>query len=117
MKPAPGLPREPISSRSDTRIRLTGGIQTLPPPPLFVIPALRLGKWSVSSNPRNKPPKGSLSQLIYTYLSISIYNMYIFTIQCPLIIGPAGGSAGQPLLALGGKALNQPKPHPSDRIE
>ena len=80
----------------------------------------------MSSVPRNKPPKGSMSQfvvffcsdwLIYTYLSISIYNMYIFTIQCLLIIGPAGGSAEQPLLALDGKALNQPKPHPSDRIE
>ena len=68
----------------------------------------------VSSVPRNKPPKGSMSQfgffdwLIYTYLSINIYNMYIFTNQCPLIIGPAGGSAEQPLLALDGKALNQP---------
>ena len=40
--------------------------------------------------------------------------MYIFT-QCPLIIGPAGGSAEQPLLALNERALNQPKPHPSDR--
>ena len=39
--------------------------------------------------------------------------MYIFTIQYPLIIGPSGGSAEQPLLALGGKALNQPK----NRIE
>ena len=82
----------------------------------------------MSSDPRNKPPKGSMSQffgffffffdwLIYTYLSISIYNMYIFTIKCPLIIGPAGGSAGQPLLALDGKALSQPKPHPSDSID
>ena len=56
-----------------------------------------------------------LDWLIYIYLSISIYNMYIFTNQCPIIIGPAGGSAEQPLLALDGKALNQPKPHPSDR--
>ena len=79
----------------------------------------------MSSVPINKPPKGSMSQyfwgfffdwLIYTYLSISIYNMYIFTNQCPLIIGPAGGSAEQPLLTLDGKALNQPKLHLSDRI-
>ena len=36
--------------------------------------------------------------------------------ECLLPIGLGGGSAGQPRPALDGKALSQPKPHPSDRI-
>ena len=40
--------------------------------------------------------------------------MYIFTNL--LIFGVGGAPVGQPLLVPNGKALSQPKPHPSNRI-
>ena len=76
----------------------------------------------MSSVPRNnKPPKGSMSQLFFfflndLYLSKYIHYVHIILQECLLPIGLGGGSAGQPRPALDGKALSQPKPHPSDRI-
>ena len=78
----------------------------------------------MSSNPRINLPKEACHSLfffcfffvIYTYLSMSIYNMYIFRNIYLLIIGLVSGSAEQPQPALNGKALSQPRPHPSDRI-
>ena len=49
------------------------------------------------------------------YLSVSKNSMYISTHL--LITGPVGGSAEQPLLAPNGRALSQPTPHPSNRID
>ena len=77
----------------------------------------------MSSNPRINLPKEACHSfffffffVIYTYLSMSIYNMYIFRNIYLLIIGLVSGSAEQPQPALNGKALSQPRPHPSDRI-
>ena len=43
--------------------------------------------------------------------------MYIFTyIQYLLTFGPGGAPVGQPLQVPGGKALSQPRQHPSNRI-
>ena len=80
----------------------------------------------MSSVPRNKPPKGSMSQFFFVFF-LFFYDLYLSKYQyihyvhiykeCLLIIGPVGGSAEQPLLALNGKALSQPRPHPSNRTE
>ena len=44
-------------------------------------------------------------------------SVQLFTyVQISPMFWVAGGSTEQPLQALGGRALNQPKPHPSDRI-
>ena len=51
------------------------------------------------------------------YLSKYQYIHYVHIYrECLLIIGPVGGSAEQPQQDLNGKALSQPRPHPSDRI-
>ena len=78
----------------------------------------------MSSVPRNKPPKGSMSQFFGGFLLDDLYlskYQYIHYVhiykECLLIIGPVGGPAEQPLLALNGKALSQPRPHPSNRTE
>ena len=53
---------------------------------------------------------------ICTY--VHIYNMYIFTyIQYLLTPGSGGAPVGQPLQVPGGKALSQPRQHPSNKIE
>ena len=51
----------------------------------------------------------------YSYILYKqgIYNMYICT---HLIYGFDGGPAGQPPLGPNERALNQPKPYPSNRI-
>ena len=56
-------------------------------------------------------------QHIYIMYISNIYNMYIFTyIQYLLTSEPGGAPAGQPLQVPGGKALSQPRQHPSNRI-
>ena len=53
----------------------------------------------------------------FVFFLFFFYNMYIFTyIQHPLISGPGGAPAGQPLQVPGGKAPSQPRQHPSNRI-
>ena len=77
----------------------------------------------MSSIPRNKPPKGSMSQfflfcffLIDLYLSKYEYTLCTYLQVYLLIIGLVSGSAEQPQPALNGRALSQPRPHLSDRI-
>ena len=48
------------------------------------------------------------------YYIQGIYIVYICTHR--LIFGFGGGPTGQPPLDPNGKALNQPKPHPSNKI-
>ena len=56
-------------------------------------------------------------QHIYIMYLSNVYNMYIFTyIQYLLTHEPGGAPAGQPLQVPGGKALSQPRQHPSNRI-
>ena len=59
---------------------------------------------------RNKPPEGSFLFFIYIYVQLLAY------VQISSITWVTGGSAEPPLPAPDGRALNQPKPHPSDRI-
>ena len=67
--------------------------------------------WVQSQNV-NKPPKGSTSQFYYVHVE-NVYTMYIYTNL--LNLRATCGSAEQPLPSPIGKALSQPKPHPSDR--
>ena len=46
---------------------------------------------------------------LFTYVQLSTY------VQISSMFWATGGSA-QPLQAQGGRALSQPKPHPSDKI-
>ena len=60
-----------------------------------------------------------LFYIICTYLTylqyVHIY-MYIY-IQHLLTSGPGGVPVGQPLQVPGGRALSQPRQHPSNKIE
>ena len=98
-----------------------------PPPPPFLWTFSEVGKRALSSVPANKPPKGSMLQFVgflkffliifvlYPYIQENnTYNMCIYINL--LIPGATSGSAEQPPLAPNGKALNQPKPHPSNRL-
>ena len=51
---------------------------------------------------------------IPTYLQY--VHIYIY-IQHLLTSGPGGAPVGQPLQVLGGKALSQPRQHPSNKTE
>ena len=59
---------------------------------------------------RNKPPEGLA---FYDFFFIVCTTIYICTYSS--IIRATGGSAEQPLQVLSGRALNRPKPHPSDK--
>ena len=79
-------------------IWLPGDILTLPPPPSLQT-CSEIGEERDDFSPvrRNKPPKGSMSQVGFFFLIIyyiqSIYVMYICT---HLISGTVGGSAELP---------------------
>ena len=59
-------------------------------------------KYGVQSQNANKPPEGSMPHLILMYMNL-------------LNLRATCGSTEQPLPSPIGKALNQPKPRPSDR--
>ena len=95
--------------------------------PLFLQTCSKVGEERDEFSPlrRNKPLKGSMSQFffIFFFFILIIYyryiqSIYIMYILCThlLISGLVGGSAEQPPLGPNGKALNQSKPHPSNRI-
>ena len=50
---------------------------------------------------------------VQSCLHISMYNTHV---PISSTKWATGGSAGQPLQVLDGRALNQPKPHPSDVV-
>ena len=65
----------------------------------------------------NKPPEGSISIFFFFYYILctcrTVYTMYIYINL--LNLRATCGSAEQPIPSPIGKALSQPKPHPSDR--
>ena len=99
-------------------IRLPRSIPTLSPP--FPSPALRKGKRGISSVPQeiNFPREASHSLFFFEIFFILMYyiqGIYTIYICTHLIFGFGGGPVEQPPLDPNGKALNQPKPHPSNR--
>ena len=62
---------------------------------------------------RNKPPEGSTSQFscFFCYVQVFTYVQIFTSVQQISSI-----SAEQPLQVPGGRALNQPRPHPSGKI-
>ena len=52
-----------------------------------------------------------MSHYVHIYISQYVH-IYIY-----LIFGPGGAPVGQPQLAPDGKALSQPKQHPSSKTE
>ena len=66
-------------------------------------------------NSRNKPPKGSTSELCFFFV-LYIYVQLFTYVQISSVPWATGGSVEQSLQAPGGRALNQPRPHPSGKI-
>ena len=97
---------------------LPGHILTLPPPlPFSQTGSEKEEERDVFSPTRNKLPKGSESQFffffLYTYVLYTRFIHYIQYVHISFWVG--GGSVEQPPMDPNGKALNQPKPHLSNR--
>ena len=108
--------QNPVRPWSVTSSRLTRTILTLPPPPPpFLQTCSEVGEERDEFSPRrqiNLPKEAYHFFFGDFYFIIMYYTMYIYT---NLNIRAICGSAEQPLLGLDGKALSQPKPHPSNR--
>ena len=88
--------------------------QTDSPPPPFLQTCSEVGEARESSVPKEiNLPKEARKSCFFMILKY-IYTIYICTNLLPDLA--TGGSVEQPLQVPGGKARNQPKPHPSGKI-
>ena len=92
-------------------------------PPLFKQTCSEVGEERDEFSPIgiNLPKEARLSFVFFCFFFNYMCNIYtyvqlFFYVQITSRYWPVGGSAEQPLQGPDGRALNQPKPHPSSRI-
>ena len=68
----------------------------------------------------NLPPEGSISRVFFCdfflYIQLFTYVHYLYIDTESPLFWVICGSAEQPLQVPDGRALSQPRPHPSDKI-
>ena len=64
---------------------------------------------------RNKPPEGSTSEFFVVFFCLTVCTLFTYLQISSRSWVVVGGSAEQPLQNPNGRALNQPRPHPSDK--
>ena len=83
------------------------------PPPFFLSFQSRFEKGKIEREGLSSVPEESHSFFFFFFFFFFTICTYLHN---PLTSGPGGAPAGQPLQVPGGKALSQPRQHPSNRI-
>ena len=106
--------------------RGTVRVDLAPPPPFFLQTCSEVGKERDEFSPIKLPLPEEVREIFFFFFFLLMLNymcniykyVLLFTnAQISSKVSTVGGSAEHPQQGQDGRALNQPKPHPSDKIE